>query len=100
METTYYTCRNQHCPKYKNIFLEGDRLHAHCKRERLRFEGESRIPMWAWVAAPIALIAIAAGALALRENARRSSRPTTRGSEPVAKESERHTVPPPIAFQR
>src|SRR5690349_19387376 len=62
IEVAYYTCLNNECPKHRNIFREGDPLHANCDRERLWLEGQRRpMPVWAWIAIPAA-IALAAGA--------------------------------------
>lgn len=58
MEATYYTCLNQHCPKHRNIFVEGDAVHEHCERSVLRFDEESKRPVWMRLAVP-AVVAIA-----------------------------------------
>ena len=60
--TTYYTCRNNHCPKHRGVFLDGDPEHANCKREKLRFGDEPNPRKWLWIAAPAALVL---GALAV-----------------------------------
>jgi multisubunit Na+/H+ antiporter MnhC subunit len=43
-EVIYYTCLNNHCPKHRNIFAEGDPQHANCDRERFYLQGQ-REPM-------------------------------------------------------
>lgn len=64
MEVAYHTCLNNECPKHRNIFREGDPLHAHCERERLWLEGQQRpMPVWAWIAIPAALALAVGGAL-------------------------------------
>lgn len=67
--TTYYTCLNGHCPKHRNIFVDGDSQHANCARERLRFGDEPRSRKWLWFAAPAAL-ALGALAVAIMTNQR------------------------------
>lgn len=96
METTYFICRNPHCEKHRNIFAEGDQLHQNCERERLRFAGEQRVPVWAWAAVPLAIAALALAVQAFRAAAKRTP-PQRDTHRPVARESERHTAPPPIA---
>jgi hypothetical protein len=70
METTYYTCLNQHCAKHRNVFLDGDPEHEHCKRTVLRFDEESKRPGWLRVAIPVAL---AVAALVTVQVVRRSA---------------------------
>ena len=96
METTYFICRNPHCEKHRNIFVEGDPLHQNCERERLHFAGERRVPIWAYAAIPVAIAAIAVTVQLIRLNAKRkpAERSTHKG---VARESDRHSAPPPIA---
>ena len=60
METeavVYYTCLNNHCPKHRNIFIEGSSEHANCERERFDLE-DQRAPF------PYAKIALAGTAVA------------------------------------
>lgn len=59
METTYYTCLNQHCPHHRNVFVDGDAEHEHCERTVLRFEEQSGRPGWLRMAIPVA-VAVAA----------------------------------------
>lgn len=109
VEIVYYTCMNNDCEKYRNIFAEGDPLHAECERERLWLEGERRpLPMWVWIAAPAALLLAAAGTMALRV-ARRNMKQrratfgeerktqTWSGAHSHLDEREGHRVPPPIS---
>ena len=109
VEIVYYTCLNNECPKYRNIFAEGDLQHERCARERLWLEGERRpIPRWMWFAIPSALAAAAAGAaFAIRMRQMRDMRgkpplreemEMKRWSGPHAHPEERKgsTVPPPI----
>lgn len=70
METTYYTCLNQHCAKHRNVFLDGDAEHEHCKRTVLRLDEESKRPGWLRVAIPVAL---AVAALVTVQVVRRSA---------------------------
>lgn len=95
METTYYTCLNQHCPKHRNIFLEGDPQHENCRRARLHFQEERRVPVWVWAAVPAALLGIALGVQLMRTLTKRRDTQVP-GHKTVAAESERHSVPPPI----
>lgn len=75
-------------------------MHANCEHERLRFdEDRSGMPVWALIAIPAGVAAIAAALLLLRSRMKAPGTETTRGSEPLARESERHSVPPPIARQ-
>ena len=59
METTYYTCLNQHCVKHRNVFLEGDAEHENCERTVLRFDEESKRPGWLRWAVPAAAVVAA-----------------------------------------
>jgi hypothetical protein len=59
METTYYTCLNQHCAKHRNVFLDGDSEHEHCARTMLRFGEESKRPGWLRWAVPAAAVVAA-----------------------------------------
>lgn len=114
MEITYYTCLDNHCPKHRNVFAEGDPTHEHCARERLRL-GETEdtgAPMaaspWLWVALALATAAAVAG-LTLMMRAARTNRfqPPMLREEPQAQQwsaahseidekRQGHTVPPPI----
>jgi hypothetical protein len=109
VEIVYYTCMNDECDKYRNVFAEGDPLHANCARERLWLQGEQRgMPMWAWLAAPIALAAAAGAVFAFRRarknmkqkrtlygEERRSQ--TWSGAHTHLDEREGYPVPPPIS---
>ncbi|HEX5274408.1 MAG TPA: hypothetical protein VFW34_03965 [Candidatus Rubrimentiphilum sp.] len=59
METTYYTCLNQHCAKHRNVFLDGDSEHERCERTVLRFDEESKRPGWLRWAVPAAAVVAA-----------------------------------------
>lgn len=109
VEIVYFTCLNNECEKYRNVFAEGDPQHANCARERLYLEGENRsTPMWVWIAAPVLMFAAAATIIALRR-ARRDTeekrtlygeeRPTQTwsGAESHLDEREGFPVPPPIS---
>lgn len=109
VEIVYFTCLNDECEKYRNIFAEGDPLHANCARERLYLEGERPgLPVWAWLAAPAAL-AVAAVVFAFRRARRRNMKKkpmrfgeeratqTWSGAETHLDEREGHRVPPPIS---
>jgi hypothetical protein len=61
METTYYTCLNQHCVRHRNIFLDGDPEHEHCKRTVFRLEDHAKKP-WSWMRIAIPVVT-AVGAL-------------------------------------
>lgn len=108
VELVYYTCRNNDCPKHRNIFREGDAEHEGCARERLWLEGQRQAaPSWLWFAIPALLAAaVAAGILAARMlRAGDSKPPMLRGEEEMKTWSGAHahrddrtgnTVPPPI----
>ena len=108
MEIAYYTCVNNDCPKHRNVFTEGDPLHANCERERLFLEGQSRAPGWLMWVIP-AIFAVTAGAAVLymlRRNASKEQAPppigerdlqTWSGTEQMNVEREGHAVPPPMA---
>ncbi|HEV3154188.1 MAG TPA: hypothetical protein VGZ02_10325 [Candidatus Baltobacteraceae bacterium] len=64
-ETVYYTCLNNHCPKHRNVFMEGDGQHADCARERLWLEGQ-RPGRSRWLLAAVSVagaLAVIAGAM-------------------------------------
>ena len=46
MNAVYYTCLNQHCPKHRNIFLDGDLEHAECQRTVFQLEDHRKPPGW------------------------------------------------------
>ncbi len=111
-ETVYYTCLNNDCEKHRSIFVEGDPLHAECKRERLELAGQERrtVPAWLWFAVPAAVTLAAAAVALYRRRAaapkradraadlRGHTRQTWSGSHShVEEQREGKSVPPPIS---
>jgi hypothetical protein len=86
MATLYYTCLNNHCAKHRNIFIEGDPEHAHCRRERLYLEGErAPLPRIALLFASLALLTLSVSVVALaRSSNRREPKPSITGDEPAS----------------
>jgi hypothetical protein len=108
VEVVYYTCLNDVCPKYRNVFREGDPEHESCARERLWREGqEGAMPQWLWFAIPAALaLMIAAGATLTIRRMRgakrkppmlREEKKTWSGAQAHREEREGSSVPPPIS---
>jgi hypothetical protein len=108
VEIVYFTCLNNECERYRNVFAEGDPQHANCARERLYLQGERRpMPMWAWIAAPALMLLAAATFVALRRARRNMNQQRTlygeerqtqtwSGTDSHLDEREGHRVPPPI----
>ena len=112
MEIVYYTCLNNDCERHRNIFVEGDPLHAGCERDRLYLEGQAkpaRVPAWVWFALPAA---VGAGLAAFMLYRRRTARPVNPAPETLREDTPRktwsaansnadervgHAVPPPIS---
>lgn len=109
VEVVYYVCRNNECPKHRNIFLEGDPQHDGCERERMLLEGQrAPMPRWVWFAIPAA-IALGVGGFFLARMMRVTQGqkpPMLRGQEELKTWSGAHAhrddregnaVPPPIS---
>jgi hypothetical protein len=107
VEIVYYTCLNNECEKYRNVFAEGDPQHEQCARERLFLEGERGMPVLGWLVPVAVMLAAAAGVVALRRmRANRKQKPailgeerptqTWSGTESHLDERQGHAVPPPI----
>lgn len=62
---TYFTCRNPHCEKYRNIFPAGSELHADCKAEPLQLGAgdETTKTHWLRFAIPLGVAAATAAAV-------------------------------------
>ena len=93
-EAIYYTCLNNHCPKHRNIFAEGDPEHANCDRERLYLEGQRR-PMptaaiFAAVAVGIAVLSVGAVLMLRARKSRKPQLPTIR--DEAALESQHRAI--------
>lgn len=107
-EAVYYICLNQHCPRHRNIFMEGNPQHEACDRERLRFEGERSSSAWMWLAVAVGvagataaatfLLTRALGGRAAKRRSLHEEAPTKTWSGAESHRDDRmsHRVPPPL----